>query len=97
MYRTRFLLQKVIEKHTIKPDPAQVDRYLEMITSRYESPDELRTQIRANPEQMAQITTAVLEKQAIAEIMKEASIETKPYAYKDLLEVQRAQQAEQNS
>lgn len=91
------LLQKVIEKYSLKPDAAQVDHYLEMITSRYESPEELQTQIRANPEQMAQVTTAVLEKQAIAEILKEASVEAKPYAYKDLLEAQRAQQAEQNS
>lgn len=91
------LLQKVIEQNSIKPDPAQVDHYLEMITSRYESPEELRTQIRANPEQMAQITTAVLEKQAIVHIMQEASVTAKPYAYKDLLEAQRALQAEQSA
>ena len=79
------LIAEVIRKNEIKPDPDKVRSTIESIASSYEDPRQVVDYYYANQEYMQNVEGLVLEQQVTEWVMGEATIESQPVAFKEVM------------
>lgn len=76
------IMNRIIEQHQLKVDPARVKAMVEKMASIYESPEEMAKIFFQHKERMAEIEQVVLEEQVVDEVLALAKVkeETKNFA-----------------
>ena len=79
------LIAEVIRKNEIKPDPDKVRSTIESIASSYEDPRQVVDYYYGNQEYMQNVEGLVLEQQVTEWVMGEATIESQPVTFKEVM------------
>lgn len=84
--RSGLILAEIIREQKLEPDPAKVKETLEEIASTYETPEEVVKWYYANPDQLANVESAVLEDQVFDVIFSRAQVAEKTVGYERVIQ-----------
>lgn len=84
--RLGLLLAEVITKYAIQSDAEKVKARIKEIAAYYQKPEEVEQWYLSNKEAASEIEAAVIEDQAIDELLKEAQVVDKAVGYKDIIQ-----------
>lgn len=84
--KTGLLFQELIRQNDIKAEPAQVDEKIQEIASTYETPDEVIAHYNSNPQEKAQVESAVLEDAVVEFVMAQAKVKEKKMKYEEAVQ-----------
>ena len=83
--RLGLLLAEVIMKYTIQADADKIKARIKEIAAYYQKPAEVEQWYLSNKEAASEIEAAVIEDQAIEQLLKEATVIDKVVGYKDII------------
>lgn len=90
--KTGLLFQELIKKNDLKAAPEQVDEKIQEIASTYEQPEEVIAHFNSDPQQKAQIESAVLEDAVVDFVLTQAKVEEKKVKYEEAIQSAQPQQ-----
>ncbi|WP_404361948.1 trigger factor [Marinobacter sp.] len=81
--KTGLLFQEMVKKNELKAPPEKVDEKIQEIASTYEEPEEVIAHFNSNPQQKAQIESAVLEDEVVDFVLEKARVTEKKMDYEE--------------
>ena len=83
--RTRLVVREVVQREGLQADDERIRARIEEIVAPYEQPDEVRSWIYGDEEQLQRVELGVLEDQLVEHILSKATVESVPATYKDVV------------
>ncbi|MDX1633709.1 MAG: trigger factor [Marinobacter sp.] len=84
--KTGLLFQELVKQNDLKASPEKVDEKIQEIASTYEQPDEVVAHFNSNPQQKAQIESAVLEDEVVDFVLSQAKVKEKKMKYEEAVQ-----------
>ena len=79
------IVNEIVSAAEIEPDPDKVRERVETMAEQYAEPQQVINYYYSNAEQLQQIEMAVLEDQVVEHILQEATVESLPSSYADII------------
>ena len=83
--RTRLVVREVVRREGMQADDQRIRARIDEIVSAYEQPDDVRNWIYGDEEQLQRVELGVLEDQLVEHILSQATVESVPAFYKDVV------------
>ena len=83
--RTRLVVREIVQREGLQADDARIRARIDEIVSAYEQPDDVRSWIYGDEEQLQRVELGVLEDQLVEHILSQATVEAVPASYKDVV------------
>lgn len=84
--KTGLLFQEIVKQNDLKASPEKVDEKIQEIASTYEQPEEVVAHFNSNPQQKAQIESAVLEDEVVDFVLSQAKVTEKKMKYEEAVQ-----------
>lgn len=79
------IMQAIIQKHDLKPDPDRVRQRVELLATEYEDSDAFVQWYYSDRKRLAQLESMILEEQVIDQMLESADIKDKRVSFDDLM------------
>ena len=90
--KTGLLFQELVKQNDLKASSEKVDEKIQEIASTYEQPEEVIAHFNSNPQQKAQIESAVLEDEVVDFVLGQAKVKEKKMKYEEAVQAGQQQQ-----
>ncbi|MDE0444305.1 MAG: trigger factor [Gammaproteobacteria bacterium] len=83
--RTRLIVREIVQREGLQAKDERIRARIEEIVSPYEQPDEVRSWIYGDEEQLQRVELGVLEDQLVEHILSLATVESVPASYREVV------------
>lgn len=80
--RTRLVVREIVQQEGLVAQDARIRARIDEIASAYEQPDDVRTWIFGDEDQLQRVELGVLEDQLVEHVLSQADVESVPASYK---------------